>query len=37
MGWYGLDWSGSGEGPVQGSCEDGNESLAYIKCWNVLV
>jgi hypothetical protein len=25
MGWYGLDWSGSGLGPVEGSCEHGNE------------
>jgi hypothetical protein len=23
-GWYGLDWSGSGYRPVEGSCEFGN-------------
>jgi hypothetical protein len=27
MGWYGLDSSGSGEGPVEGSYEHGNEML----------
>jgi hypothetical protein len=25
IGWYGLDSSGLGEGPVAGSCEHGNE------------
>jgi hypothetical protein len=25
MRWYGLDLSGSGYGPVEGSCEHGNE------------
>jgi hypothetical protein len=25
MGWYGLDWSGSGWRPVEGSYEHGNE------------
>jgi hypothetical protein len=25
MGWYGLDRSGSGQGPVKGCCEHGNE------------
>jgi hypothetical protein len=24
-GWYGLDRSGSGQGPMEGSCEHGNE------------
>jgi hypothetical protein len=23
-------------GPVEGSCEHGNESSGYIKCWKVL-
>lgn len=32
MGQYGLDSSGSGEGPEEGSCEDGNELLDCIKC-----
>jgi hypothetical protein len=36
MGWYGLDQSGSVKGPVEGSCECGNEPLASIKCWEVL-
>jgi hypothetical protein len=36
MGWYGLDQSGSGLGPVEGSCEYGNEPLGSIKCWEVL-
>jgi hypothetical protein len=27
MGWYGLDWSGLGQGSVKGSCECGNEML----------
>jgi hypothetical protein len=26
-----LDASGSGEGPVTGSCEHGNESLGFLK------
>jgi hypothetical protein len=25
MGWYGLDCSGSGQGPLEGSCGHGNE------------
>jgi hypothetical protein len=36
MGWYGLDRSGSGYGPVEGSCEHGNELPGSIKCWQVL-
>jgi hypothetical protein len=36
MGWYGLDRSGSGEGPGEGYCEHGNESSGSIKCWEVL-
>jgi hypothetical protein len=31
MGWYGLDWSGSGYGPVEGSCDRGNELSGSIK------
>jgi hypothetical protein len=34
--WYGLDRSGSGLGPVEGSCEHGNESSDSIKCWEIL-
>jgi hypothetical protein len=32
MGCYGLDRSGSVYGPVEGSCEYGNESSGSIKC-----
>jgi hypothetical protein len=31
MGWYGVDSSGSGEGPVAGSCELGSEPSGSIK------
>jgi hypothetical protein len=33
---YGLDFSGSGEGQVEGSCESGNEPSGSVKCWEVL-
>jgi hypothetical protein len=36
MGWYGLDRSGSGQEPVEGSCEYGNGHSGSIKCWEVL-
>jgi hypothetical protein len=36
MGWYGLDRSVSGQGPVEGSCEHGNELSGSIKCWELL-
>jgi hypothetical protein len=36
MGWYGLDTSGSGYGPVEVSCEHGNEPSGSIKCWIIL-
>jgi hypothetical protein len=36
MGWYGLDRSGSGWAPVEGSCEHGDEPSGSIKCWEVL-
>jgi hypothetical protein len=36
MGWYGLNRYGSGEGPVEGSCERGNELSGSIKRWEVL-
>jgi len=31
----GLDSSGSGKGPVVGSCEDGNQSSHSTELWNV--
>jgi hypothetical protein len=36
MGWYGLDRSDSGWGPVEGSCELGNKPSGSIKYWEVL-
>jgi hypothetical protein len=36
MGWYGLDRSGSGQRPMEDSCEHGNEPSGSIKCWEVL-
>jgi hypothetical protein len=35
MGWYGLDRSGPGWGPVEGSCEHGDESSGSLKWWEV--
>jgi hypothetical protein len=32
MGWYGLDRSGPGSRPVEGSCK----TSGSIKCWEVL-
>jgi hypothetical protein len=34
MVWIGLIWLRIG--PVEGACEDGNESSGSIKCWEVL-
>jgi hypothetical protein len=31
MGWYGLDGTGSGQGPVEGSCEHGDEPSGSLK------
>jgi hypothetical protein len=31
MGWCGLDRTGSGKGPVEGSCEHGDEPLGSLK------
>jgi hypothetical protein len=36
MGWYGLDWSDSCQGLVEGSCEHVNEPLGSIKYWEIL-
>jgi hypothetical protein len=36
MRWYGLDKYGSGQGPVEGSCEHGDQPSGSIKCWKVL-
>jgi hypothetical protein len=36
MGCYRLDSSGSGEGPVEGSYEQGNEPTGSIKFWEIL-
>jgi hypothetical protein len=34
--WYGLDLSGTGQKPVESSCEHGNELSNSIKCWEIL-
>jgi hypothetical protein len=34
--WYGLDRSGSGQGPVEGSCKHGNELSGSTEYWKVL-
>jgi hypothetical protein len=31
-----MRWAGSGQRPVEGSCEHGNEPSGSIKCWEVL-
>jgi hypothetical protein len=36
MEWYALDLSGPGLGPVEGSCEHGNEPSGSITCWEIL-
>jgi hypothetical protein len=36
IGWDGLDWSGSREGPVEGSCEHGNKPSGSLKCLEIL-
>jgi hypothetical protein len=36
MRWCGLDRSGLGYGPVEGSCEHDNEPSGSLKCWEVL-
>jgi hypothetical protein len=35
IGWYGLDSSGSGNEPVEGSCEHGNEPQGFHKYWDI--
>jgi hypothetical protein len=36
MAWYGMNSSGSGQGPVEGFCEHGNEPCGSVKCWEIL-
>jgi hypothetical protein len=36
VGRHGLDLSGSGQGPVAGSCEHGNEPSGSIKCLEII-
>jgi hypothetical protein len=36
MGWYGLDYSGSGQEPMACSFESGNERSGSIECWEIL-
>jgi hypothetical protein len=32
----GMKWIDLAQGPVEASCEHGNEPLGSIKCWEVL-
>jgi hypothetical protein len=34
--WHGLHLAGSEYGPVEDSCEHGNEPPDSIKCWEIL-
>jgi hypothetical protein len=34
---FGLDWTGSEQKPVAGSCENGNGPSVYIKFWEFFV
>jgi hypothetical protein len=36
VGCYRLDTSVSGQGPLTGCCEHGNEPTGSIKCWEIL-
>jgi hypothetical protein len=36
MGWYELDSPGSGQGPVKGSCDRGNEFSGSVKFWEMF-
>jgi hypothetical protein len=36
MGWYGLDCSALGWGPVEGSCEHGSEPSGSMTCWEIV-
>jgi hypothetical protein len=36
MGWYGMDWSGSGCGPLEISCEHGNKPSGSINAGKFL-
>jgi hypothetical protein len=36
IGWNDMDWIDLAYGPMEGSCEHGNESSGSTKCWNVL-
>jgi hypothetical protein len=33
---YGLDSSASEKGPLEGSCEHGDESAGSVECWRIL-
>jgi hypothetical protein len=36
MGSCGPDWSGSGQGQVESSCEFGIEPSGFINCWETI-
>jgi hypothetical protein len=35
IGWDGMDWIDLAQGPVEGSCEHGDEPSGSLKCWEV--
>jgi hypothetical protein len=36
IGWGGMDWIDLRVGPMEDSCEDGNELPVSLKCWKIL-
>jgi hypothetical protein len=36
IGWDVVDWVDQAQGPLEGSCEHGDEPSGSIKCWEVL-
>jgi hypothetical protein len=36
IGWGGMDWIDLAQGPVECSCEHGNEPSGFMKCWEAL-
>jgi hypothetical protein len=36
IGWDGMDWIDLAQGPVEDSCENGNEPSVSVKRWEVL-
>jgi hypothetical protein len=36
MGWYGLDWFGLAQVPVEQSCKHSSEPFHSVNCWEIL-